>query len=160
MLLITNCMGASLIIKAATLDDLDQLVLIEKRAFEVGPYSRGMLKRMLGTRGSFHFVAADNDVVIGYASAIPIDEATADVESIAVDPAQQGKGIGGMLLGKIEDEMRARGFRFSLLEVRDMNAESISFYRKHGYEEVQHINTYYHEEYRGSRGAYRMRKIL
>ncbi len=147
-------------IRVASPEDLDSLEFIEKEAFEVGPYTRSMLKRMLAMPGSFHFVAEDGDSVLGYVSIIPIGDGAADVESIAVDPAQQGMGVGGQLLSRAEEEMRARGFTTSILEVRDMNSESIAFYEKHGYEKIKHLRSYYHEKYRGSRGAFRMRKAL
>ncbi len=140
--------------------DLNQIVRLEKRAFQVGPYSRSMLKRMFSVKASFSLVADDEGKVVGYVTAIPIGEMTADIESIAVDPDYQGKGVGGMLLNAVEVEIRKRGYMRSILEVRDKNFESIGFYRKHGYIEIEHLDTYYHEFYRGSRGAYRMEKIL
>lgn len=147
-------------IREVSPSDLDQIVEIEKRAFSVGPYSRAMLKRMFRMRRSFNYVAEDSGKIAGYVSAIPIDETTGDVESIAVDPAYQGRGIGGMLLDHIEAEMKKRGLKRSILEVRDMNFESIGFYRKHGYVEIEHMVTYYHEYFRGSKGAFRMEKAL
>ncbi len=140
--------------------DLLKLAALEVRAFEVGPYSKSMLKRMLDVPGSFHFVAEEDGKILGYVSAIPIDEKTADVESIAVDPSYQGKGIGAALLQEIEGEMKSRGFNRSILEVRDKNESSIGFYRKNGYTVIKHLSSYYHELYMGSRGAYRMQKIL
>lgn len=149
-----------MIIRELVIGDLEQIVTLEKRAFSVGPYSKGMLKRMFLMERSFSFVADDEGTVLGYVSAIPLDDENADVESIAVDPDSQGKGVGGMLLDAIEDGMRERGFIRSILEVRDMNFESVRFYKKHGYEEVKHMKTYYREYFRGSRGAYRMAKKL
>lgn len=140
--------------------DLDQLVKLEKRAFTVGPYSRSMLRRVFRMKDSFNLVAEEDGDIVGYVSAIPIDGETADVESIAVDPDYQGKGVGGKLLVLIEEEMKSRGFRRSILEVRDRNFESIRFYKKHGYEEIGHMETYYSEYFRGSRGAFRMAKLL
>lgn len=140
--------------------DLDQIVELEKRAFSVGPYSKRMLRRMFQTQGSINFVVEEGGAILGYVSAMPIDESTGDVESIAVDPIHQGKGIGSILLEQIENEMRKRGMKRSILEVRDRNYESIKFYRKHGYVQIYYMKTYYHEFYRGSKGAYRMEKHL
>lgn len=149
-----------LIVRRYMPSDLPQIVELEKRAFPVGPYSKAMLKRMFSVEISFSFVAEANGKVLGYVTAIPIGESIADVESIAVDPGNWGKGIGGKLLDTVEEEMRKRGFVLSILEVRDKNFESMEFYRKHGYVVKEHMETYYHELYRGSRGAYRMEKIL
>lgn len=119
-----------------------------------------MLRRMFNGKNSFSFVADEGGKILGYVSAIPIGEKAADVESIAVDPAFSGRGIGGLLLETVEDEMKKRGFASSILEVRDKNFESIEFYRKHGYVEIEYIENYYREIYRGSKGAFRMLKPL
>lgn len=147
-------------IRPLELSDLEQLVEIEKSAFTVGPYSKRMLKRMIEMERSFSFVAEEDGTILGYVSAMPLDTESVDVESIAVHPDYQGRGIGGQLLQKIEEEMKSRGFIRSILEVRDMNYESIRFYKKHGYVEIRHMRAYYNEDYRGSRGAYRMAKAL
>lgn len=140
--------------------DLDAIVELESRAFPVGPYSRRMLSAIFRNPLSFTFVADDGGKVVGYASVLPLDSSSADVESIAVDPDYQGKGIGGILLETIEKEMARRGYTRSVLEVRDKNEAAIVFYRRHGYEIISHMPRYYHELFGGSRGAYRMVKLL
>lgn len=153
-------MTSGLILREYRSGDLEDIAVLEKRAFTVGPYSRSMLRRLFGTRESFSFVAEEEGRIIGYVSALPLDEFTADVESIAVDPGWQGRGIGGILLEKIEEEMLSRGFTRSILEVRDRNDPTIEFYKKRGYMTVQHMQTYYREYFKGSRGAFRMVKVL
>lgn len=141
-------------------EDIDQIVELEKRAFPVGPYPRSLLKRILKSTKSFNYVLEVDGRIIGYVVAIPLDEYSADVESIAIDPNFQRSGYGGLMMNAIEDEMKKRGFAYSVLEVRDENYESIAFYKRHGYEEIEYLPNYYHEKFRGSRGAYRMRKAL
>ena len=141
-------------------EDLDSIVLLEKRAFPVGPYTRSMLKKVFSARDSFNFVAEESGIIMGYTVALPLDEKSADVESIAVDPDLHRGGLGTLLLGKIENAMRERSFQYSVLEVRDKNDEAINFYKKHGYVAITHMPTYYTEIFRGSRGAYRMVKKL
>ena len=140
--------------------DLDSIVDLEKRAFPVGPYTRPMLRKIFSTRGSFNIVAVEGSKVLGYVIALPLDDKSADVESIAVDPDLQRGGLGTTLLRLIEDVMREHSFQYSVLEVRDRNEEAMNFYRKHGYVAVTHLPTYYTEVFRGSRGAYRMVKKL
>ncbi len=140
--------------------DLDNIVLLEKRAFPIGPYTRSMLKKVFNTRGSFNYVAEENGKILGYIVALPLDDKSADVESIAVDPDLHRSGLGTILLGKIENAMRERSFQYSVLEVRDRNDEAINFYKKNGYVTITHMPTYYTEIFRGSKGAYRMVKKL
>ncbi|MEM3676059.1 MAG: ribosomal protein S18-alanine N-acetyltransferase [Thermoplasmataceae archaeon] len=139
---------------------LDSIAELEKRAFPVGAYSKQMLRRVFNDPKSFSFVLLDGDKVVGYVSAIPLDESSADIESIAVDPNYQGQGYGRELMKIIEEEMKKRGFSVSVLEVRDKNEKALKFYLSNGYRIVKHIPSYYHEYYEGSRGAYRMAKNL
>lgn len=141
-------------------DDLDSIVVLERRAFTIGPYSRRMLQRLFKMKGSFNLVVEDGGRVIGYVAAIPLGEGSADIESLAVDPDYHRMGIGTVLMEKIEEVLTENGISMSILEVRDKNIEAIEFYRKLGYETIDHLPTYYQEIYRGSRGAYRMGKIL
>lgn len=140
--------------------DLDSIVRLEKRAFPIGPYTKSMLRRVFSTRGSFNVVAVEDGRILGYAVALPLDGESADVESIAVDPDVQRTGLGSKLMDLIEEGMRERSFKYSVLEVRDRNDEALEFYRKHGYTAITHMPTYYMEIFRGSRGAYRMVKKL
>lgn len=139
---------------------LDAIAELEKRAFPVGPYSKQMLRRIFNDPKSFCFVLLEKSEVIGYVSALPLSEAAADIESIAVDPGHQKKGYGRELLRAIEEEMKRRGYTISILEVRDKNQSAIEFYKANGYSIVRHLPSYYHELYEGSRGAYRMSKRL
>jgi len=140
--------------------DLDAIAALEKRSFEVGPYSSEEIVDMFANPLAFNYVATDGERIAGYVVAIPIDNSSADVESIAVDPLYQGSGIGSKLLAYIEEEMRARGFSVSILEVREKNHEGLRFYQKNGYRVIEKINNYYSEYFRESRHALRMTKIL
>lgn len=140
--------------------DLDSIVELEKRAFPIGPYNRSMLRKIFNTKGSFNFIAEENGKIIGYVIALPLDEKSADIESIAVDPDLHRGGLGSKLIRLIEEGMLKRSFQYSVLEVRDMYEEAINFYRKHGYVAVTHLPSYYTQVFRGSRGAYRMVKKL
>ncbi len=119
-----------------------------------------MLRKIFNTKGSFNFIAEENGKVIGYVIALPLDEKSADIESIAVDPDLHRGGLGSKLIRLIEEGMLKRSFQYSVLEVRDMYEEAINFYRKHGYVAVTHLPSYYTQVFRGSRGAYRMVKKL
>jgi ribosomal-protein-alanine N-acetyltransferase len=66
----------------------------------------------------------------------------AEVHTIGVDPAWQGKGIGTALLREllvIADEHKAPVF----LEVRTDNVSAISLYKAHGFEQVGLRKRYY-----------------
>ncbi|MBN8859395.1 MAG: GNAT family N-acetyltransferase [Sphingobacteriales bacterium] len=53
------------------------------------------------------------------------------LEDILVTKAMRGKGIGGLLLEKLFEEARERGFRRVCWQVLDWNEPAISFYKKY-----------------------------
>ena len=63
--------------------------------------------------------------------------------SICVDPDSWGRGIGSMLLERIEELFRDRNTCKSILEVRVSNRRAIDFYEKRGYRIDGVIRGYY-----------------
>ncbi|GGM74450.1 ribosomal-protein-alanine acetyltransferase [Thermogymnomonas acidicola] len=139
--------------------DFEAIVEIERLSFPVGAYSRRMLRHMLNEEGSRTLVYEDGRV-LGYITAIPLDTVSFDVESIAVLPEAQGRGIGRQLLSAVEELMAQEGFTVSILEVREKNSGAIRFYQNMGYRIISFMPKYYREEFEGSRGAYRMLKFI
>nr|WP_232523432.1 glycosyltransferase family 4 protein [Nocardioides sp. MAH-18] len=63
------------------------------------------------------------------------------LSSICVDPAAQGRGVGGLLLGRWTEEASSRGATAAHLSTdADRNAEVNRFYRSHGWE-LRHEHT-------------------
>lgn len=60
------------------------------------------------------------------------------VGSLAVFPGAQGKGIGPLLLGEIENRARALGLHRIYLMVTDRNARAKDFYQRGGYTAIAH----------------------
>lgn len=60
--------------------------------------------------------------IIGYSYALPVNieepereeekDETANIDSTAIHPDYQGQGLVGILIGKLEEELRKRGFKF------------------------------------------------
>jgi ribosomal-protein-alanine N-acetyltransferase len=67
---------------------------------------------------------------------------------LAVDPAMQGQGIGGMLLAQFIKDGRGMGLRTLHLEVREANP-AVAMYRAAGFEQIGRRAKYY----RGSDGV-------
>ncbi|MGP6207136.1 ribosomal protein S18-alanine N-acetyltransferase [Cuniculiplasma sp. SKW3] len=140
--------------------DLKNLVNLEKRSFPVGPYDYNMLKVSYKLSKGMSIVMEESGKIIGYAMGIGMNETDCDVESIAIDPEYQGKGLGRELLQALEDIMRSRGYKRSVLEVRDKNLSAIKLYLSAGYIQSEFLENYYEEFYEGSRNAFRMVKDL
>lgn len=80
----------------------------------------------------------------------------ADVQTLAVAPEAQGKGLGAHLLGLIEQEAVRRQAEDLLLEVRSDNAPAQRLYLRFGFEKIHERWSYYPD---GS-DAWIMRKRL
>lgn len=67
----------------------------------------------------------------------------ADVQTLAVAPEMQGRGLGTRLLGLIVDAARTRGAEQVLLEVRADNPGAQALYRREGFEPIHTRARYY-----------------
>ncbi len=67
----------------------------------------------------------------------------ADVQTLAVAPQAQGRGLGSRLLRLIEEEARRRGAEDLLLEVREDNPGAQRLYLRSGFEQIHLRRSYY-----------------
>ncbi len=84
----------------------------------------------------------------------------AHVLVIGVEPAQQKRGTGALLLECCENEARTRGLTDIVLEVRPSNRNALSFYRRHGFELLSMRKGYYPAGHGLREDACVLRKIL
>jgi L-amino acid N-acyltransferase YncA len=132
-------------------DDLPSIGVIYRQAvrhgtasFEIDPPDDEEMARradILLAGGFPYVVARHGGHVLGYAYAGPYRPRPAyrfTVEdSIYVDPAAQGKGIGNLLLVRLIAESEARGFRQMIAVIGDSaNQGSIALHRRHGFRHV------------------------
>ena len=82
-----------------------------------------------------YLVAEAPDGIVGYAGLMCI-EPIADVQTIAVVPEYEGKGIGSALLTELIAEGRRRGAADVLLEVRADNPRAQQLYLRFGFEQI------------------------
>ena len=141
-------------------EDLIKLVYLEKRAFEVGPYTIEMLEYALYEAGDMAFKIEDQGKIVAYLMAAPVSGTSIDIESIAVDPDYRGKGFAKILFTFTEKLAREKGYKKIELEVREFNREAIGLYERLGFSKAEFLENYYIEKYEGSRNAYRMEKDL
>jgi ribosomal-protein-alanine acetyltransferase len=83
-------------------------------------------------------------------------EEEAHVLLLAVHPANRRTGVGSALLSWLEATTRVAGMNLIRVEARAQNGGAISFYRKHGFEELGLCKGYY----QGVEDAVRMAKDL
>jgi len=85
--------------------------------------------------------------VKGYAcyGPAPLTQGVYDLYWIVVDPKDQGKGFGRLLLGHVEQEVVKRGGRMILIETSSQESygATIQFYERGGYQLVAQIKNFY-----------------
>ncbi len=87
-----------------------------------------------GEDKQFHFAYFNKrGEVVATISAKDLGEKVIKLRQMAVHEAFRGKGIGAMLLQKVETVFKAKGFKFSQLHARK---KAQGFYQKNGYQRV------------------------
>jgi ribosomal protein S18 acetylase RimI-like enzyme len=149
-------------IRKAEPDDIEAIVAIEKRCFtEATAYPKSQLSYLIYKANSTCLVETYAEVIRGFVVVL-YRKGTGGgyLETLDVDPAYQGQGIGLRLLFAAEEEMKRRGLSFSQLEVSEGNKTAIALYQKVGYKPKKRLAGYYRFEHHGSRDAVRMIKTL
>jgi ribosomal-protein-alanine N-acetyltransferase len=131
-------------LRAMHWSDLPRVHAIELECFVHDPWTLEMFWSELAlvpdTR--WYAVMGDGDDVVGYAGVMVVGS-DADVQTIAVAPKAQGRGVGKALLRSLHDHARQRGASRIFLEVRDDNATAVAMYAAEGYERTGVRNDYY-----------------
>jgi ribosomal protein S18 acetylase RimI-like enzyme len=90
------------------------------------------------------------DSVQGYVcyGPTPMTDGVYDLYWIAVDPRQQGQGLGQLLLRFVENEVRRQAGRMLLIETSSKRSyePTIRFYQRAGYREISRIKDFYRIE--------------
>lgn len=122
---------AELVIRQMELTDIDQVVDVEKAAFDT-PWSEDIFyQEVVDNQFAHYFVAEIDEVIIGYAGLwVVVDDA--QITNIAITPSYRGHKLGEKLFGfTMQQAVRLGSNRLSL-EVRVSNIIAQRMYRKFG----------------------------
>lgn len=137
----------SVLLRTATLDDLDGIMAIETSTFLTDAWSRASMTHELTAPGGRYLVATaegDDTTVIGYAGMLALKGAPeADIQTIAVLAEHQGRGLGRAMLTQLLTEARHGGVREVFLEVRADNPGAQALYLSLGFEQIAVRPRYY-----------------
>ncbi|MEJ2398467.1 MAG: peptidase C39 family protein, partial [Gammaproteobacteria bacterium] len=133
-------------IRIATLGDLDALLAIEQRAFELDRFSRRTFRYLLSKANAVTLLADENGKVAGYGMLLfNTGTSLARLYSLAVAPDWQGKGIGRALIRATEEHAIAHGCVSIRLEVRADGARARALYESQGYRPIGKVDDYYED---------------
>ncbi len=125
--------------------DIPAVHALERRLFPVDAWPLQMFHDELAQGDTRRYLVAElHGGIVGYAGLMCI-EPISDVQTIAVVPEQEGKGIGSALLTELIVESRRRGAQDVLLEVRADNPRAQQLYRRFGFEQIHVRRRYYRD---------------
>ena len=124
--------------------DAAPAAVLDVELFPAHPWTEaGFWSELAGVPETRYYVAADDDgQLVGYAGIVAV-QGEADVQTVAVHPDRQGRGLGRILLDDLLAEARRRGCSQVLLEVREDNAAAQALYLATGFERISVRRGYY-----------------
>ncbi len=96
--------------------------------------------------GALCLVAEEAGEVAGACVLNRLDDATLELFNIAVDPAEQGQGVGAALLRRALDEARARGFTRVELGTGTFGYQ-LAFYQRAGFRVESVVKNHFLDHY-------------
>ena len=132
-------------IRRARPDDLEEITSIERASFP-DPWEEGTLAESLRFYPRTFFVAENESHIAGFVAAGMEDtgeEIYGHILNLAVGPSFRSRGIGRMLVQRLELECLLLGASGIQLEVRMSNERARRFYEQIGYEQVFVLADYY-----------------
>lgn len=130
---------------------------LEERCFAFDRISRRSFRHLLTKGHADCLVAEEEGRILGYALLLySKGTALARLYSLAVDPDERRRGIGGLLLAGAEQAARDGGAVELRLEVRADNEGAIAQYRSAGFRPFGSIQDYYEDHAEALRMAKRL----
>lgn len=84
----------------------------------------------------------NNDYILGFiALSLSLDEA--EIDYIAINKEEEGKGFATILLEDVFSKLKEKGIKSIFLEVRKSNVRAIRFYEKNGFKLYRERKSYY-----------------
>jgi ribosomal protein S18 acetylase RimI-like enzyme len=157
-------------IRAARLNDLDELLTLENSSFNTDLLTRQRMRHWIRAENGIFLVAVTANPasstkskakaashLLGYCLLLTRrNSRAARAYSLAISTAAQGQGLGRKLMESAERYSRNRGCTSIRLEVAQGNTGALALYEKLGYSRITSIAGYYEN----GEDAWRMQKLL
>ena len=134
-------MNGKIAYRPLTKSDLKAVDELESLCF-CDPWTKSRLLGAFLSEFFCGFGAFDGNVLVGFILSTVVFE-DAETDDIAVHPEYRRRGIGGALLGLVEEEAVRRGAARAFLEVRVGNTTALALYEKCGYKTLRRRKKYY-----------------
>jgi ribosomal-protein-alanine N-acetyltransferase len=130
----------------ATIDDLDDLVMIEAECFTNEAFTKNQLEYCLKSSDFITLVALLDEAIIGFITGsieILVGETAGHIYTLDIKQCHREKGFGGKLLDAFESVLARKGVGTIYLEVRIDNIPARRLYSKRGYKPLRTLKDYY-----------------
>lgn len=135
-----------MILRDATLADLDEVAALEADLFGSDAWSREIVREELaGDHRRYLVLVDERGAIRGYAGLLVVGT-DGDIQTIAVAPELRGGGHGRALMVELLAEAARRGARQVFLEVRADNPPARGLYASLGFAEIGVRPRYYQPE--------------
>lgn len=132
--------GATVHFRAMCLEDISQVMAIERRAYEF-PWTEGIFRDCI--RAGYYCCLCSRGAELSGYGIVAVAAGEAHVLNLCVDRMERGRGLGKALLTHLVERAAAeQAFRI-LLEVRVSNAAALSLYESAGFIEIGMRRNYY-----------------
>ncbi|XHH10041.1 MAG: GNAT family N-acetyltransferase [Candidatus Bathyarchaeia archaeon] len=135
-----------IIIKDASLKDLQEMVEIEKQCFTSEAFSRQQISYLLTDYNSISLSAKVNGSIAGFVILQlenSDDTVFGHIITLNVAASYRRMGIAQRLLFETEKILRSQGVKECRLEVRQDNSAALKLYRQLGYVDIGLLEGYY-----------------
>jgi len=136
-------------IENVVLNDLDQIIKMEKRTFKEDAFSKEAMKRLIEQSTLFlKLVTSKSDQKItGFVIVIKDDEDRVNIINFLIQKKFRYNGYGSYLLEKtIERIKELEDVNKIILNVKTTNKNAIALYKKFNFQIVQKIKNYYNQK--------------
>ncbi len=125
-------MDQSIIIRVMTLEDIDQVLDIEKYTFSM-PWTRRDFETAVNNPKDLYLVVDKDGEIIGYCGLWAVLE-EGQITNVAVKGEYRHQGIGRRMLEVLLAEAKQRGITGFTLEVRESNIAAYTLYKSLGFD--------------------------
>lgn len=122
--------------------DIEEVHAIEQEVFAETAWTAAQFWSELAQEDRSYLVVESADRIAAYGG-VMVRPPTADIQTIAVAPADRGRGLARDLLGRLLSIAEAGECTEVLLEVRADNDPAIALYASEGFEVIARRTSYY-----------------
>lgn len=92
-------------------------------------------------------VAEENGNLIGVCGLMPLDQASAEIMNLAVDPDWQGKGLGKRLIASALEQAQGQGYQKVIVRTGNSSLNQLGLYQKCGFRMIRIERDYFVNNY-------------